>query len=342
MANIFRSAFFNFELLRVLHAAPFQAADIGECLEAAANVKDSDPESWYKTWKDAAKKSLLLAKEAASVPDKEAEKWCPLRSWNYLRASESLLHLNRSDPRLLSISEEAVEVFQQGIRLLDSDVHRLEIPFEDYYLPAYLYMPTQNSQGTGKIPLIIQTAGFDSSQEELYLFTAAGARTRGYAVLTFEGPSQGLVLRKYRKYMRPDWEVVTSSVIDFVEKLVEERPSLTLDMERLVLTGNSMGGYFVLRGAADPRVKACVSVDGFYDVWLFTESRLPKWLTVGWESGWLGDWVMNGMVRFASRLNFQTAWEFYHSMWVYGVATPADVLREFKKYTLRMPEGGQY
>lgn len=90
-------------------------------------------------------------------------------------------------------------------------------------------MPTQNSQGTGKIPLIIQTAGFDSSQEELYLFTAAGARTRGYAVLTFEGPSQGLVLRKYRKYMRPDWEVVTSSVIDFVEKLVKERPSLTLD-----------------------------------------------------------------------------------------------------------------
>lgn len=111
MANIFRSAFFNFELLRVLHAAPFQAADIGECLEAAANVKDGDPESWYRAWKDAAKKSLLLAKEAALVHDKEAEKWCLLRSWNYLRESESLLHLNRSDPRLLSISKEAVEVF---------------------------------------------------------------------------------------------------------------------------------------------------------------------------------------------------------------------------------------
>jgi alpha-beta hydrolase superfamily lysophospholipase len=342
MAKIFKSEFFNFEFIRVLHAAPFQAAEVGECLEAASEINNDDPESWYTTWQTAAAKSMALAEEAHASNDEEAERWCLLRTWNYLRASESLLHINCLDPRLLSISEKAVDVFHRGISMLDSDVIRLEIPFEDYKLPAYLYMPARNCRITGKTPLIIQTAGFDSSQEELYLFVAAGARNRGYATMTFEGPGQGLVLRKYGKTMRPDWEVVTSKVIDFVYDFAKERPDLNLDLERLALTGNSMGGYFCLRGAADPRVKACISTDGFYDVWLFTESRLPKWLTSAWESGWLKDWILNSVIIAAAKFNFQMAWEFYHSMWVYGVQSPADVLREFKKYTLRSPEGWQY
>ncbi|KAF5878448.1 putative alpha beta hydrolase protein [Botrytis fragariae] len=330
MAKVFQSDFFNFEFVRALHAAPFEAAEIGECFEAAADIKNGDPESWYAAWQTAAEKSAALAEEARAVNDREAERWCLLRTWNYLRASESLLHINSSDPRLLSVSEKAVEYFHRGISLLDSKVLHLEIPFEDYKLPAYLYLPANNCRITGKTPIIVHTAGFDSSQEELYLFVAAGARTRGYAVLTFEGPGQGLVLRKHGKTMRPDWEVVTSKVIDFVYDLVKESPDLNLDLDRLALTGNSMGGYFVLRGATDPRVKACISTDGFYDVWLFTESRLPKWLVTGWESGWLKDWFINGVINAGAKLNFQLAWEFYHSMWVYGVKSPADVLREFK------------
>lgn len=134
---------------------------------------------------------------------------------------------------MLSVSEKAVEFFHQGIGLLDTEVIRLEIPFEDYKLPAYLYMPTRINRIKGKVPIIVHTAGFDSSQEELYLFVAAGARIRGYAVLTFEGPGQGLVLRKYGKIMRPDWEVVISKVIDYVYDLTKQRPGLNLDLDRL-------------------------------------------------------------------------------------------------------------
>lgn len=89
------------------------------------------------------------------------------------------------------------------------------------------------------------------------------------------------MLRKFGKITRPDWEVVISKVIDYVYDLTKQRPGLNLDLDRLALTGNSMGGYFVLRGATDPRVKARISTDGFYDVWLFTESRLPKWMASG-------------------------------------------------------------
>lgn len=48
------------------------------------------------------------------------------------------------------------------------------------------------------------------------------------------------------------------------------------------------------------------------------------------------------MINTSAKINFQMAWEFYHSMWVYGVESPADVLREFKRYTLRLPGGGEY
>jgi hypothetical protein len=68
---------------------------------------------------------------------------------------------------------------------------------------------------------------------------------------------------------------------------------------------------------------------------------LPKWLAVGWENGYLGDWAVDALVGMASRLDFQTAWEFHHYMWVYGVATPADVLRQFERYALPLPDSGQ-
>jgi len=68
-----------------------------------------------------------------------------------------------------------------------------------------------------KIPVVINSGGFDSTHQELYFYVAAGARQRGYAVLTFDGPGQGIVLRQqdqkkgypakapYDSYIRHDW-----------------------------------------------------------------------------------------------------------------------------------------
>ena len=251
MAGQITSPFFKFEFLRILHAAPFEGAEIGECLDAVHDVKDGDSDSWYNAWQGAAVRSQALAEDAAAAGDVESQRWCLLRSSHYLRSSETLLHLNPNDPRILSTSVKAVELFRRAMALLDSKVYHLEIPYEDHTLPAYLYMPTDASRMKGKIPLIVQTGGYDSTQEELYFFVAAAARKRGYAVLTFEGPGQGLMIRKYQKHLRPDWEVVISKVLDFVCSTSHDHPELELDLDRLCLTGNSMGGYFALRGAVE-------------------------------------------------------------------------------------------
>ncbi|EPE30947.1 alpha/beta-Hydrolase [Glarea lozoyensis ATCC 20868] len=340
MGRYFKSEFFNFEFMRVLNGVPFQHADIGECMEAAAQIIDGNAESWFQAWQMAAEKTEMLAQQAHEAGDRDGERWSLLKTAHYLRSSENILHLNMNDPRILSVSEKSIDFFQRGMCLLDSKVYRLEIPFEDYLLPAYLYMPTSGSQMKGeKIPLIVQTAGFDSCQEELYFFVASGARQRGYATLTFDGPGQGIVMRKLKKKLRPDWEVVISKVLDFVDDFSSGHPELNLDLDRLTLTGNSLGGYFVLRGAVDSRVKACVSTDGFYDLWLLTDSRLPRWFTNGWRSGWITDDVFNSIFNFAARFDIQVAWEFRHGMFAFGVDSPANVLREFMRYTLQ--EGGK-
>ena len=85
----------------------------------------------------------------------------------------------------------------------------------------------------------------------------------GYAVVTFDGPGQGLMLRKYGLEMRPDWETVTGSVINHLASFSAAHPELDLDMECIAVSGASMGGYYALRAASDPRVRACVAIVSF-------------------------------------------------------------------------------
>ncbi|KFG79076.1 alpha/beta hydrolase [Metarhizium anisopliae] len=333
MRQVFPSTFFNFEFLRLLGTVPYYGAEVGECLETASRIKDGDPETWYQAWWDIGQEARSHAEDAAQTGDKTAASWAYIRSANYFRASEFLLHCTPNDPRILAASRASVDAFNKGWVLLDADVREVEIPYDnDKTLPGRLYLPAAQHRVTQKLPLIVQTGGFDSTQEELYFYGAAGALPRGYAVLTFDGPGQGRALREKKLYFRPDWEHVTGQVLDFVvDKLSSE---YDLDLDRLSVFGASLGGYLSLRAATDARIKACITVDGPFDLFDITKSRMPAWFINGWLSGWLSDKFVNSVIGCLERINFQLAWEFGHSKWVYGVDTPADVLRFMQKFTL--------
>lgn len=334
MHQFFRSALFNFEFLRVLGAAPYHGAETGECLVAASQIKDGDPESWYRVWHDMGSKAMSVAKEAQACNDQVAARWAYLRASNYFRASEFFLHCTPDDERILGAAQESVDAFDKACVLLEATVHNVDIPFEQgLTLPGRLYLPAPHQRfSSDKLPVVLQTGGFDSTQEELFFYGAAGALPRGYAVLSFDGPGQGLPLRKDKLRLRPDWESVTSKVVDFlVDRLA---PDHGLDTGRLAIYGASLGGYLALRGT-DPRIKACVSCDGPYDLFDVTRSRMPSWFINGWLSGWLGHGFFNWVVDRLSATNFQLRWEFGHSKWVYGAATPADVMRTMQRFTLK-------
>ena len=137
--------------------------------------------------------------------------------------------------------------------------------------------------------------------------------------------------------MRPDWEVVTSAVIDHVCELAQRYPELDLDVECIALAGASMGGYFALRGAIDARVQACVSVDPFFDMWEFVTSHISPRFIGAWEGGWIGDWTVDRVVEFGKKWDFQLRWEVgvCAGFWGLDGAGPARILREMKSYTLK-------
>ena len=164
MFNFFSSSFFNFEYLRVLGAAPYQASEVSECLEAREHLKNNDPEAWYNTWNAFGNKARALGEECLKNKDRAGAKWAFLRAANYYRSSEFFLHITPEDPRLYTAIQKSSDVHDRALALLDSEVLIFKIPYEDgLELPARLYMPDPKSRALGRIPLILQTNGFDST-----------------------------------------------------------------------------------------------------------------------------------------------------------------------------------
>ena len=344
MHKFFKSQFFDFEFLRVLGAAPFQGSEISEVLEARQTLKDNDPEAWYDTWNSWGDKVVALGDEAMIHGDRIAARWAYLRAANYYRASEFFLHIQPSDPRLLNAIKKSSACHDRAMALMETEVMLLRIPYDDgLELPARLYLPSAEGRVMGRTPLIVQTGGFDSTGEELYLYGAAGAITRGYAVLTFDGPGQGLSLRKDRTTLRPDWEYVVGKVLDYVfDVLAPENEDLELDLDRIACIGATMGGYFALRAGKDSRIKAAVSVDGFYSLFEVVRSRMPGFFIDGWLSGSISDKIFNGVCHFLARFNFQLAWEFAQGYWCYGVNNPADMMRFMQTMSLQGAAGEKH
>ncbi|KAI5928467.1 alpha/beta-hydrolase [Camillea tinctor] len=345
------SPFFDFETIRILGTTAYGGADVAEVLEAVGQIKPNDPTSWATAWTTQAERATRLAEEARASGHRDAARRAYLRASNYTRASGYMYVSSRApdggtlaqDPRALPAAERVGALFREAVRLNDPDAHGemrlLPVPFEDYVLPAYLHLPPRGRRVPGGVPVLLNTGGADSCQEELFYLNPAAGPGLGYAVLTFDGPGQGIMLRKYGLEMRPDWEAVTARVIDRLEVFARENPKLELDLERIAVSGASMGGYYALRAASDPRVKACVAIDPFYDMWDFGTAHVSPLFINAWTSGWLGSGTVDRLMGIVSRLSFQMKWEISVAGTFFGLSSPSAILLNMKNYTLRGSDG---
>ncbi|EAW09119.1 alpha/beta hydrolase family protein [Aspergillus clavatus NRRL 1] len=348
MHKLFKNApFFDFEAIRILGTTCYGGADVAEVFEAVDQIKNNDPETWETAWRIQAERAEKLAAEALEHGDRDAALAGYLRASNYTRAS-GYMYVSRAessgealvqDARALPIAEKVGELFRKAIPLMKGSVHTLGIPYEEYALPGYLYLPPPWRRIPGrKIPILVNSGGADSCQEELFYLNPAAGPGQGYAVVTFDGPGQGIMLRKYGLEMRPDWEAVTGRVIDFLEEYAAENPHLELDLNCIAVSGASMGGYYALRAAADQRVKACVSIDPFYDMWDFGTAHVSPIFIHAWTSGWISGGFVDNLMALLSRLSFQLRWEISVTGTFFGLSSPSQILLHMKKYTLRSTE----
>ena len=347
MHQLFKSEFFHFEALRLLSFTPYEGGEVAEFFETIAKIKDLNFESWYTQWMEAGSNAEQLAEEAENAGNRIAARRGYFRASNYQRAAQFMLNGREptKDPRILEASETSISNFGRAQKLMDASVMQLSIPYEEedgstFQLPAYLYLPDPSKRMPGKMPLMLQTVGGDATQEEIFYIFPREALELGYACITFEGPGQGMVLRRDKLPMRPDWEVVVTQVLDYIWEYVgKEHPELNIDLERLAIVGSSVGGYLALRAASDARIKACISVDPFYSMWDLLKGRLPDFLIYAFESGgFANEFTWECIMRTICYGNPQTLWEYNHMRWMFGRDTTAQCFNRMRDFSFAVAD----
>jgi pimeloyl-ACP methyl ester carboxylesterase len=278
---------FNFQLNRWLPFLPENE------VRDAANLI-SDFEDWRKVmWK--------FAERA------ESEKRFSEAAF-YYRAAE--FFMLSKDPQKQIAYDKFVDYHNRAEWSVIYD--RVEVPYESAYLPALVVEPKGEA-----IDTLVVHGGFDSFAEELIHLVAPIAES-GFRVILFEGPGQGLPLKKFGMPMTPAWEKPVGAVLDH------------FGLQECSLLGISLGGCLATRAAAmEPRVKRVIADDvleDFFDVLCSRmgpqkASLISLFMRLGARK------LINRALQKAAKSDNVIAWSFDHGMHVSGTANPFEYLQ---------------
>jgi alpha-beta hydrolase superfamily lysophospholipase len=308
---------YNFETSRVLSDIAIVGGDAGEVGQAVAGLKAGDAQGWYTRWMAAGDRAMALAHRTA---DPILKGDALLRAHNYYRSAEFFLAPN--DAKRPVAWKKNIDAFYQGLDVLGVKYERIKVPYGKYHLNA-LYYP--GPAGSDAKPLLVVVNGYDGTMEETYFNIVAAALQHGYSVLTYEGPGQGSVLREQGLTFTPQWEKPNGAVLD---TFLASHPT----SGKIVLIGESMGGYLAPRAAAfDPRISGVVAYDVFFDAGAIASRNVPPFVF------WLRDHGYNSVLNLLAGQGASdpgAQWAVQNGMWVFGVKGPFEVLDAFKAYTL--------
>lgn len=314
--RFFADQTYNFEAIRVFsNNGPF-GGDTGEPSQAIAKIRAGDADSWYAAWNEEGDRVSAFA---AKTTDPVSKGNALIRAFNYYRSAEFFLSPN--DPRRPGLWKKNTNAFYSGLDTLGVQHERITVPYGRHHLNAVYY---PGPQGADTKPLIVIMTGYDGTMEELYTQFVPSAYARGYSVLTYEGPGQGSVLREQGLTFTPEWEKPNGAVLD---AFLASHPK----PNKIVLIGESMGGYLAPRAAAfDDRIDGVVAYDVFFDAGAVAARNIPKFVF------WLRDHHYDRTLNFLTGLRNDTGanWAQQNGMWTLGAKTPFGVLDAFKPYTL--------
>lgn len=323
MKLVFKDDDFAFQFLRIIGGTAFGFADVGESIAAAEKIKDGDFEDWCGNWTYTAKRLHQFADDSYANGHRVSASEAYMRASSYYRAAEFYLHGNPGDPRIEQLYEESLQCFKKAVELGDAPMDFVKIPYENDTLPGHFY----RAGGSGAKPTLIIMTGFDGTKEELYGIALAAVK-RGINCLAIEGPGQGEVVRKQHLKFRPDYEKVITAVVDYLVSRED------VNAKRIILWGESLGGYLAPRGAAfEHRLFACIADSGIYD---FLAAKIPTDIPRDKFYAYIAanpEKANQEFESYMSKSNFMK-WFFHHGMYVVGAETPAELMLKLKEYTL--------
>ncbi|NRT78213.1 alpha/beta hydrolase family protein [Clostridium beijerinckii] len=314
---IFKDDQFASKVLGLLGDTAFKAADIGEVVSTAEKIKEGDYQSWCKEWTKTAKRLQKVAEESYSNGHLISARKAYLRASNYYRIAEFYLHENPKNPKIDELYNASLDCFSNVMKLNKPVIEEVKIPYENTTLPGHFYKLEDSDEPK---PVLIAMTGFDGTKEAFYGM-AMDALEHGMHCITFEGPGQGETVHKQKLFFRHDYEKVITPVVDYLLTRKE------VDPKKIVLWGQSLGGYLAPRAAAfEHRLAGCIANGGVYDfLGGFTSIfNMPREEFLNFA---LSDSEgFNKAVKEKMELNSKAKWSFSHGMYVFGVNTPAEFI----------------
>lgn len=216
-----------------------------------------DP-SGHRRWPLAWGRAVKQYKEIAEEAERKGHR--VTAGNNFLRASllahSGQLFCRPEWPEKLELQKERAGCYRRAAPYLG--IETLQIPYEGgHKLPAYLKLPP----GVERPPVVIMAPGANSVKEELHRWVPAFV-DRGFAAMTFDGLGQGELtpLQGSNLPMRYDeYHKVFTAMIDYLEQNASDR----VDLNRIALWGQSMGGHLATRSYIEERrPKAIINLGG--------------------------------------------------------------------------------
>jgi len=212
---------------------------------------NNNNEQWPKVWEEYADLNEQLGDEALRDGRTITAGEAYARAAVYLHTAQA----NHTDlPEKERLQKRQHAAYFKAMPYLRPPVQALDIPFRDSSFPGYLRLP-ENARGPA--PCVLLCAGLDSTKEELATVELEFLK-RGLATFNFDGPGQSLTRTRFP--LAATIEQPVAAILDVLQRRAD------LDPARFAVWGRSFGGYTAPRAAAlEPRLKACVSIGGFYD-----------------------------------------------------------------------------
>ncbi|WP_411142793.1 alpha/beta hydrolase [Streptomyces sp. x-80] len=243
----------------------------------------ADPEAWTKAWDQAGALQAEFAERDLSRGCRRSASERYLRAVNYYLTGE---RQTAPGPAKANSYRLALETFGKAVETMPRPLERVEIDSPDGMLPGYL-IPALARDSAAPAPVVIFYNGFDVTKELLYCIIREEFADRGIACLVVDAPGTGEPLRLRGVASRPDYEVPTKAVVDYLVT----RPDI--DPARIGLLGISLGGYYAPRGAAfEHRIKACAAWGAVWDYGALWQHRWETRSKTTPVPFWQLPWVM--------------------------------------------------
>jgi len=315
--RFFKDRTYHHAVLRALNQVAWHGADISEVLQATTKMQAGDEQNWHAEWSALAERNLA---RAHSARNRKSRGEALLRAHTYYARAQ--FYLPPYDAKRPVTYDRCRKAFYEGLDTLGVPYLKIDVPYGANKLKAVYYPAPKPVRG----PLIVFHGGYDTIVEELYFFLAAEATSRGYSVLTFDGPGQGAPLREQGLRFTHEWEKPTSAVLDTF-LATHNRP------EKIVLIGLSMGGYLAPRAAAfEPRFDGVVSYDICYDVHDAYARKIPKFAAPLRRLG-LGK-LVDRLAALKARSSPELKWALATAPWTHGTNGLLEMVDHLAPYTL--------